>query len=60
MPTEVAMKCTFRHFSHMMPMWIGMAGDYGMFCLAAGYEQRKPDGSCLSISLSQLSLLQQG
>jgi hypothetical protein len=25
---EVAIKWTFRHLSHMMPMWIGMAADY--------------------------------
>ena len=23
------MKCTFRHLSHMTPIWIGMGGDYG-------------------------------
>jgi hypothetical protein len=33
-PGEVAMKCTFRHASHMMPMWIGMGGDYGTISLA--------------------------
>jgi hypothetical protein len=25
---EVAIKWTFRHLSHMMPMWIGMGADY--------------------------------
>jgi hypothetical protein len=28
MPGDVATKCTLRHASHMMPMWIGMGGDY--------------------------------
>jgi hypothetical protein len=26
---DVPMKCTFRHLSHMTPIWIGMRGDYG-------------------------------
>ncbi len=29
-PGDVAMKWILRHLSHMMPMWTGMGGNYGM------------------------------
>jgi hypothetical protein len=39
MPGDVAMKCTFRHLSHMMPIWIGMGEDYGTTACPEAYAR---------------------
>jgi hypothetical protein len=38
-PGDVAMKCTLRHASHMMPIWIGMGGDYGTIGCPEAYAR---------------------
>jgi hypothetical protein len=39
MPGDVVMKCTVWHASHMMPMWTGMAADYGTIACSEAYAR---------------------